>query len=88
MKQVVLEYFEITALSGTMAFDPVEQKTKMHLHISLADENGVCVGGHLMEGSIIWTTAEITVVESVDQTFGRIFDNTTGFQELVVNQII
>lgn len=85
MKQIVLEeYFEITSLVGTIAYDPIEDLVRTHLHILLSDQNGRCVGGHLLEGSIVWTTAEVTIAEALQQKFSRHFDDTTGFRELVV----
>jgi uncharacterized protein len=85
MRQLVLDrYFEITSLTGTLAYDPIEQIVNVHLHIALSDENGACLGGHLLEGSIVWTTAEVTILESINHKFLRKRDNTTGFRELVV----
>src|SRR3989344_5948487 len=47
--------FEIVSLVGTLSQDD------MHIHISLADNKGGVIGGHLKEGCIIHTTAEICV---------------------------
>ncbi|KHO48056.1 MAG: hypothetical protein QT00_C0001G0068 [archaeon GW2011_AR5] len=70
--------FEINALSGTLCQDDV------HLHVSLSDENGNGVGGHLKEGCIIYVTAEIIIGEIEDATFSREFDKETGFNELKI----
>lgn len=72
--------FEIVSLVGTLCQDGV------HLHISLSDNKGNVIGGHLMDGCLIYTTAEIVVDELEDVTFYRKVDVTTGFRELVVEK--
>jgi uncharacterized protein len=85
MRHLILDqFFEITNLSGTLAYDSNESTVNVHLHISLSDENGQCLGGHLLTGSIVWTTAEVTLLESIHQRFSRKPDDVTGFRELVV----
>ena len=57
------------------------------MHISVSDENGVTVGGHLLPGNIIYTTAEITMVEMRDALFKRELDDGpsgSGYYELKV----
>lgn len=70
--------FEIVSLVGTLCQDGV------HLHISLSDETGNTFGGHLMDGCLIYTTAEIVFGEMDDVVFSRKADPGTGFLELVV----
>lgn len=70
---------EIISLSGTIA-----SFGGSHLHISVADGKGRIVGGHLKEGSIIRTTAEIVVGVLEGYAFHREIDPETGFAELVV----
>lgn len=70
--------FEIVSLSGTFSPDGP------HLHISVADGEGRVVGGHLANGSIVYTTAEVVIGEVVGGRFGREVDGVTGFKELVV----
>ena len=72
--------FEIVSLVGTFSSDGC------HLHISLSDENGKMIGGHLKEGCIIYTTAEVVIGDIENLTFTRALDEGTGFKELVVNQ--
>ena len=72
--------FEIVSLVGTLCQDGV------HLHISLSDANGNTVGGHLMVGCLIYTTAEIIVGELEDVVFSRKADSVTGFRELIVEK--
>ena len=70
--------FEINSLSGTLCDDDV------HLHISISDENGNEIGGHVKEGCIIYVTAEIIIGEAEGMTFSREFDKETGFNELKI----
>ena len=70
--------FEITSLTGTLSPDG------NHLHISLADKDGATIGGHLMEGSLISTTAEIIIGEAPDLIFKRELDTVTTFKELKI----
>ncbi|MBS3168648.1 DNA-binding protein [Candidatus Woesearchaeota archaeon] len=70
--------FEIVSLVGTLCPDGV------HLHISLSDAKGVTIGGHLQEGCIIYTTAEIIIGELEGLKFSRVFDKNTGFKELFI----
>lgn len=72
--------FEIVSLVGTFSHDGC------HLHISLSDKNGNVIGGHLKEGCIIYTTAEIVIGEIENLIFTRVMDGGTGFEELVVKQ--
>lgn len=70
--------FEIVSLTGTLSQDGC------HLHISLGDSQGQVVGGHLKDGCLIYTTAEMVIGEISDVTFKRRPDQDTGFNELVV----
>ena len=70
--------FEILSLSGTLSIHG------LHLHIALADKHGKTIGGHLLDGNIIYTTAEIVIGEANDLLFTRSTDAITGYPELVV----
>lgn len=70
---------EIVSLIGTMTRDG-----KMHVHISIADKNGVVAGGHLKDGCIVHTTVELVLADDSSLTFSREIDPDTGFDELVV----
>ncbi|MBE8577542.1 PPC domain-containing DNA-binding protein [Vibrio sp. OPT18] len=70
--------FEIVSLMATLT--PNHQ----HVHISVADENGNVIGGHLLEGTIIATTAELIVHRYDALTFNREHDDSTGYTELVI----
>lgn len=71
------EDFEIVSLTGTIS------KGKCHLHISLADEIGNVIGGHLSEGTIINTTCELVLGILEKYESKREFDDSTGYDEIV-----
>ena len=48
-------HFEIVSLTGTVSVNG------SHLHISISDSTGKTIGGHLLEGCKIYTTAEIVI---------------------------
>ncbi|MCG9628112.1 DNA-binding protein [Vibrio mediterranei] len=72
------EPFEIVSLMGTLT--PEHQ----HVHISVADSKGNVLGGHLLEESIVDTTAELIVHRYPEVVFERELDTTTGYTELHV----
>jgi uncharacterized protein len=69
---------EIVALVGTLA------QGGSHLHLAVADDHGATVGGHLAEGCVVRTTAEVVVGADDRLRFDREPDPDTGFDELVV----
>jgi len=70
--------FEIVSLTGTV------ESGNSHIHISISDEDGKTWGGHLKMGSVVGITAEIVIAELPELSFRREYDDTTGFEELVV----
>lgn len=72
------EPFEIVSAMGTLT--PEHQ----HVHISVSDKQGHVWGGHLMEGTLIDTTAELIIHSYPDLTFSRKMDESTGYTELVI----
>lgn len=80
--QVFNERFEIVSLVGTLSIHGI------HLHISLSDKNGKTIGGHLVDGCLIYTTAEIVIGTSEKLIFQRTVDEMTGYQELEIQPII
>ncbi len=70
--------FEIVSLIGTVSASGI------HMHLSISDALGKVFGGHLMEGCVIHTTAEIILLENSDLIFNREIDVGTGYKELVV----
>ena len=74
------ESLELVSVMGTLT--PEHQ----HVHISLSDKQGHVWGGHLMEGTIIDTTAELIIHSYPNLTFSREMDENTGYTELQVNR--
>jgi predicted DNA-binding protein with PD1-like motif len=72
------EKFEIVSLVGTLGQGGV------HLHISISDKNGRTLGGHLVEGCLIYTTAEIVIGDAMGLEFNREQDTETGYRELKI----
>ena len=84
-------HFEIVSLVGNIDFQqpipPADGKGAGHVHISISDELGKTIGGHLLSGNVIFTTAEITLLEINDAVFKRVLDNGpsgSGYNELKV----
>jgi uncharacterized protein len=73
------EKFEIVSLVGTMS-----ASHGMHLHASISDSTGKTIGGHLMDGNLIYTTAEIVIGEMTDIVFSRQLDSLTTYKELFI----
>ena len=71
--------FEIVSVMATLT--PNHQ----HVHISVADQNGDVIGGHLLEGTIIATTAELILHRYDTLTFSREHDDSTGYTELNIS---
>lgn len=74
--------FEIISLNGTLGTEGI------HLHISVSNFEGHVLGGHLMDGCEIYTTAEILLAENNDLIFHREIDGHTGYKELIVKNRI
>ncbi|MFA5047763.1 MAG: PPC domain-containing DNA-binding protein [Patescibacteria group bacterium] len=72
------ESFEIVSGTGTLSADGC------HIHVAVADCEGKVIGGHLKEGCIINTTAEVVLLIFNDVKYSREDDSQTGFKELVV----
>lgn len=71
---------EILSLAGSLRVDGA------HLHLSVADADGRVSGGHLLEGSVVRTTAELLVAWLPDWSFRRGLDSQTGFRELQITR--
>jgi len=70
--------FEIVSLTGTLS------PAGTHLHLSVSNSTGKTMGGHLMPGNFVYTTAEIVLVILKDYVFMREIDTTYGYKELKV----
>jgi predicted DNA-binding protein with PD1-like motif len=83
-------HFEIVSVVGNIDFqkvDSADYEGSGHVHLSCSDENGATTGGHVLEGNIVYTTAEITLLEISDGVFDRVLDdapNGSGYYELQV----
>ncbi|EJN6829521.1 PPC domain-containing DNA-binding protein [Vibrio cidicii] len=71
--------FELVSLMGTLT------AKHQHVHIAVSDTQGRVWGGHLLEGCLIDTTAELIIHHYPGLVFQRAFDEQTGFSELVVD---
>ena len=69
---------EILSLTGTLGPDG------LHIHIGLSLRSGDCVGGHLVDGCLVNTTAEVVIGELAQVEFRRPPDPATGYDELSV----
>lgn len=74
-------HFEIVSLVGTLSING------SHIHISVSDSTGKTIGGHLLEGNKIYTTAEIVIGSSNQLQFKREEDGTTPWKELQVIEL-
>jgi predicted DNA-binding protein with PD1-like motif len=73
-------HFEIVGLTGTVSVNG------SHLHICISDSTGKTIGGHLLEGCKIFTTAEIVIGSTKTFEFKREKNGTTEWEELQVNE--
>ncbi len=73
-------HFEIVSLVGTVSVNG------SHIHVSISDSTGKTIGGHLMEGCKIYTTAEIVITETKELIFARENDGSTPWMELQVKE--
>ncbi len=74
-------HFEILSLAGTVSVNG------SHLHISISDSSGQTIGGHLLEGCTVYTTAEIVILSTDEFVFKREKDGTTEWEELQIEQL-
>jgi hypothetical protein len=77
----IKENMEIVSIMGTLS------KNRCHLHISFSREDLSTIGGHLVEGCLVNTTAEIVILELNNFEFSSKFDEKTGYDELLINKI-
>ena len=73
-------HFEIVSMTGTISTHG------SHLHISISDGDGKTVGGHLVPGCKIYTTAEMVLGIFDDVVYKREFAEDSGYDELVVHK--
>ena len=73
-------HFEIVSLVGTLSVNG------SHVHLSISDSTGKTIGGHLLEGCKVYTTAEIVISEAADLIFTREKDGSTPWEELQIKK--
>lgn len=71
-------HFEIVSMTGTISIHG------SHLHVSISDEQGKTMGGHLVPGCKIYTTAEIVLAVFDDIVYKREYAEDSGYEELAV----
>ena len=69
---------EILTLSGMLS------EAGVHLHMSVSNSQGNCIGGHVVYGCEVFTTLELVIGVMPAITFDRAFDVDTGFPELSI----
>lgn len=69
-------HFEIVSLTGILSIHG------SHYHIAISDGEGRSFSAHLMDGSQVFTTAEIVLASLDNFRFLRSFDPQTGYPEL------
>jgi uncharacterized protein len=70
--------FEIVSLVGTLSC------YGSHYHMAIADSTGCTIGGHVLRGCTIYTTAELVLGILPEVCFARQPDSHTGYRELSI----
>ena len=73
-------HFEIVSMTGTVSIHG------SHMHISISDGEGKTIGGHLVPGCKIYTTAEMVLGIFDDVVYRRELAEDSGYEELVVHK--
>jgi len=73
-------HYDIVSLTGTL------EQGGMHVQAAFADSAGSTFSGRLMDGTTVFTSAELVIGELTQLSFGREPDPKTGYQRLVVKQ--
>lgn len=73
-------HFEVVSLTGLLSTEG------NHIHLSVSDSTGHTIGGHLLDGNIVYTTLELVIGEDMDHIYHREIDPTFGYKELVVRK--
>lgn len=71
---------EIISCMGTLSTEG------SHIHISVADRDGRCYGGHLKDGCKVFVTVELVLFVFDDIVYKRVLDDETGYEELVATE--
>lgn len=72
-------HFEIVSMTGTVSVHG------SHIHVAISDGDGKTIGGHLVPGCKVYTTAEIVLAVFEEVVYKReLLENDSGYEELVV----
>jgi len=71
-------HFEIVSMTGTISVHG------SHLHMSISDEDGKTIGGHLVPGCKIYTTVEMVFAIFDGVVYKREYAEDSGYDELAV----
>ncbi|MBO0357221.1 DNA-binding protein [Hymenobacter sp. BT186] len=74
-------HFEIVSLVGTLSTNG------SHLHLAVSDSTGRTIGGHLLDGNLVYTTAELVIGVLDNLDFRREPDPTFNYRELTIYPI-
>ena len=78
---ILTGHFEIVSLTGTLSIHGA------HYHISISDGEGRTYGAHLLEGCLVYTTAEIVIGVLPGFQFLRTHCDRSGYPELDIRRI-
>ena len=73
-------HFEMLSLVGTISVNG------NHLHLGISNSTGKTMGGHLLQGCKVYTTAEIVINATDKYIFTREKDGSTPWEELQVKE--
>jgi uncharacterized protein len=74
-------HFEMVSITGTVSVHG------SHIHIAISDGDGKTLGGHLVPGCKIYTTAEIVLAVFPEVAYRREMCEQSGYEELVVEPV-
>jgi predicted DNA-binding protein with PD1-like motif len=72
-------HFEVVSLSGYLAAN------EFHVHMAVSDGEGRTIGGHVMDGNVVYTTLVVVVEEHERWKYRREYDPASKYDELVID---
>ncbi|EPG7576898.1 MULTISPECIES: PPC domain-containing DNA-binding protein [Providencia] len=76
--------FQITGKYEIVSFIGTLDAQGEHLHLSVSDEHGKVLGGHMMPGCTVRTTLELVIGELEKVNFTREPCPLSGYEELII----
>ncbi len=70
-------HFEVVSLSGYLA------ENEFHVHMAVSDDEGKTIGGHMMDGNIVYTTLVLVIEGHLRYQYRREYDPASKYNELV-----